>query len=171
MITTFEDSNLSIGINDIVPEPFRPKAGSQYYDPVPNQFQGDFNAWKKDVYILTDTQIIDIESSAFRLISRRREGTFDNIQGVFSDVPGFFYKLINMGNVVIETAGTQDTFTFDKVFDPASVNREIFNRWAAYQQREREKARDSTTSQVLEVLKEYHYLTQRSRPWYYSLTQ
>jgi hypothetical protein len=41
---------LSLGINDIVAEPFRPKPGSQYYNPVVNQFNGDFDAWKKDVF-------------------------------------------------------------------------------------------------------------------------
>jgi agarase len=41
---------LSIGINNIQPEPWRPKTGSQYYDPVPSQFGGSFDAWKKDVF-------------------------------------------------------------------------------------------------------------------------
>lgn len=117
-----------------------------------------YDDWNKDLYIVTNTQIIDIESSSFRLTRSRREGTFDNIQGVYSEVPTLFYKLINMGNVIIETAGTQETFTFTSVFDPASVTREIFNRWALYQQREREKSRDSTTNQVLTVLREYHNL-------------
>ena len=117
-----------------------------------------YNPFFLDIFTRIGVQIIDIESSSFRLVSSRREGTFDNIQSVYTDVPGIFYKLINMGNVVIETAGTQDTFTFSMVFDPASVTKEVFDRWSAYQQREREKHRDSTTDQVLEVLKEYHYL-------------
>lgn len=120
-----------------------------------------YDDWSKDQYIVTDTQIIDIEASSFRLTKTRREGTFDNIQGVYSEVPSLFYKLLNMGNVIIETAGTQETFTFNMVFDPASVTREIFNRWAQYQQREREKARDSTTNQILDVLKEYHELSHK----------
>lgn len=43
---------LSIGINDIVPEPFRPRPETQYYNPVVNQFKGDFDAWRKDVFQL-----------------------------------------------------------------------------------------------------------------------
>jgi agarase len=47
---------LSIGINDIVPLPFRPRPDSRYYNPVANQFNGDFDAWKKDVFnILQET--------------------------------------------------------------------------------------------------------------------
>jgi hypothetical protein len=107
---------------------------------------------------VTNTRIIDIEASSFKLTKTRREGTFDNIQAVYSNVPNVLYKVINMGDVIIETAGTQDTFTFNSVFDPDSVTSEIFNRWALYQQNEREKDRDETTNQVLSVLKEYHNL-------------
>jgi hypothetical protein len=41
---------LSIGINDILSQPWHPKPNSQYYDPIVNQFNGDFDAWKKDVF-------------------------------------------------------------------------------------------------------------------------
>jgi CRP-like cAMP-binding protein len=126
-------------------------------------FLWQYDDWSKDIYIVTNTQIIDIEASAFRLRRTRREGTFDNIQAVYSEIPNLFSKLINMGNVVIETAGTQATFTFKHVFDPASVTKEVFNRWSLYQQRERETRRDATHGQVMEVLREYHNLSGRVR--------
>ena len=78
-------------------------------------------------------------------------------------MPNFFYKLINLGNVIIETAGTEETFTFNKVFDPASVTREVFNRWSLYQQKQRESRRDATHAQVMDVLREYHYLSSKSK--------
>lgn len=121
-----------------------------------------YDDWHRDQYMVTSTQIIDIDSSAFRIRRTRREGTFDNIQAVYSEVPNFFAKIVNMGDVIIETAGTEDTFTFKKVYDPASVTKEVFNRWSLYQQREREAQRDSTHSQVMEVLREYHYLSKKS---------
>jgi CRP-like cAMP-binding protein/uncharacterized membrane protein YdbT with pleckstrin-like domain len=120
-----------------------------------------YDDWNKDVYIVTNTQIIDIESAAFRLRRTRREGTFDNIQAVYSEIPNLFHKLLNMGNVIIETAGTKDTFTFKNVFDPASVTKEVFNRWSLYQQRERESKRDATQGQVMEVLAQYDRLSRR----------
>ena len=120
-----------------------------------------YDDWHKDLYQVTDTQIIDIESAAFRLRRSRRDGSFDNIQNVYTEVPNLFYKLLNMGNVIIETAGSEETFTFKNVFNPASVNKEIFNRWSLYQQYKREQDRESTTQQVLDVLKEYHRLSQK----------
>jgi len=117
-----------------------------------------YDDWNKDVYIVTNTQIIDIESAAFRVRKTKREGTFDNIQGVYSEIPNLFYKLLNLGDVIIETAGSDLTFTFEKVFNPAAVTEEIFSRWAIYQQKERESQRDATNRQVMDVLKEYHKL-------------
>lgn len=43
---------LSLGINNIVPEPWRPRPQTQYYNPVPTVFKGDFEAWEKDVFSL-----------------------------------------------------------------------------------------------------------------------
>ena len=41
---------LSLGINNIRPQPWRPTPGTQYYDPVPALFKGDFQAWKAEVF-------------------------------------------------------------------------------------------------------------------------
>jgi uncharacterized membrane protein YdbT with pleckstrin-like domain len=109
-------------------------------------FLWQYDDWRNDIYMVTHTQIIDIEATAFRFRRTRREGTFDTIQAVYSEIPNFFSKLINMGDVIIETAGTEATFTFKNVFDPASVTIEVFNRWSLYQQRERESRRGHGSS-------------------------
>jgi uncharacterized membrane protein YdbT with pleckstrin-like domain len=123
-----------------------------------------YDDWNKDVYMLTDSRIIDIEAAAFRIRRSRREGTFDNIQSVYSEIPNLFYKLINLGDVIIETAGSEETFTFEKVFDPASVREEVFNRWAIYQQKQKEAMRDATNQQVMDAVTEYHKLTNQPSP-------
>jgi agarase len=40
---------LSIGINNIIPEPFRPRPDTRYYAPIPDRF-ADIAAWKQDVF-------------------------------------------------------------------------------------------------------------------------
>lgn len=40
---------LSLGINNVSPEPFQPRPGTDYYNPVPTQFKGDKSAWAKSV--------------------------------------------------------------------------------------------------------------------------
>jgi hypothetical protein len=61
--------------------------------------------------------------------------------------------------VVIETAGAGKNFTFDNVFNPSSIQSEIFRRWDKYQQGKRTKQRDETHKQIMTVLGEYHDIT------------
>lgn len=117
----------------------------------------EYDDWQRDVYIVTDTRIIDVESSSFRLRGEeQREGSFDSIQDINYKIPNFFYKLLNLGNVVIRTAGGGQSFTFEKVFRPSSVQEEIFNRWDKFQQQKREKTQDNTNKQIVTVVGEYH---------------
>lgn len=123
-----------------------------------------YDDWHRDVYIVTGNRIIDVESSAFRLRGeRRREGTFDAVQNVTYTIPTFTARLLNLGDVVIETAGTQRTFTFNSVFDPSGIQQEIFNRWDAYHEERRYRERESQAERLADWIGEYHEL-QRQPP-------
>jgi CRP-like cAMP-binding protein len=125
----------------------------------------EYDDWRRDVYIVTNTKIIDVESSAFRLQGEQlREGPFDSIQNITYTIPNFFYKLLNLGDVIIETAGAGKTFTFDGVLNPSSIQAEIFRRWDNYQQDKRNKQRAETHKQIMTVLGEYHDLTHPLNP-------
>jgi membrane protein YdbS with pleckstrin-like domain len=118
-----------------------------------------YDDWHKDVYIVTSDRIVDVESSSFRLRGEeRREGTFDVIQNITYSVPGFFHKLLNMGSVVIETAGTAATFTFVNVFDPSAIQQEVFNRMVAYQEKRRQEQRIREDTRTADWVGEYHLL-------------
>ncbi|MEM7344598.1 MAG: cyclic nucleotide-binding domain-containing protein [Chloroflexota bacterium] len=122
-----------------------------------------YDGWRRDTYWVTETRVVDVQSSPFRLRGEKRnEGTFDDIQNITYDIPNFFSNLLNLGTVIIETAGTKDTFTFNQVFDPSTIQQEIFNRMILVQQREREQARDATTGQLLKVIGEYQHLLERA---------
>lgn len=121
-----------------------------------------YDDWTRDRYIVTNSRIVDVEATPFRLRGeQRREGTFDNIQNITYDIPNLLSQLLNLGDVIIETAGTEQTFTFDKVFDPSGVQEEIFNRMVRYQQRQREQYRDANADQLVNILAEYHHLFER----------
>jgi len=122
-----------------------------------------YDDWHRDVYIVTNDRIVDVESSAFRIRGeKRREGTFDVIQNITYAIPGFFAGLLNMGTVNIETAGTAGTFTFHHVFNPSGVQQEIFNRTVAYQEKRRQQERVSEDTKMAEWFTEYHHLQSRS---------
>jgi membrane protein YdbS with pleckstrin-like domain len=122
-----------------------------------------YDGWRRDTYLVTETRIVDVDSSPFRLRGETRsEGTFDDIQNITYDIPGFFSTLLNMGTVTIETAGSADTFIFRKVFDPSAIQQEIFNRMVMVQQRERQRKRDATTNELLKLIGEYQNLLEKA---------
>ena len=122
-----------------------------------------YDGWHRDTYLVTETRIVDVASSPFRLHGESRsEGTFDDIQNITYDIPDFFSNILNMGTVIIETAGSAETFTFKKVFNPSAIQQEIFNRMVMVQQKERQRKRDATTNELLRLIGEYQNLLEKA---------
>ncbi|MBN1935147.1 MAG: cyclic nucleotide-binding domain-containing protein [Anaerolineae bacterium] len=99
-----------------------------------------YDGWRNDIYIVTDSRIIDVEGSPFRLHKETRtEGTFDTIQNIDFKSPNWLARVLRIGRVTISTAAKKDAFTFDYVSRPEEVQQEIFKRLVAYRER-RERA-------------------------------
>lgn len=121
-----------------------------------------YDGWWRDVYLVTPHRIVDVASSPFQTKGEtRREGTFDNIQNITYNIPNFYSKLLNLGDVVIETAGSKETFTFEQVLNPSAVHQEIVNRMILHQQRRREREREAATHHIIEMIGEYHHLYEK----------
>lgn len=124
-----------------------------------------YDRWRKDEYRVTRTSIIDYEGSAFNLRGeKRRVGTFDVIQNSTYLTPNFMAKLLNIGHVVIETAGTEMTFTFKWVYNPAEVQQEIFMRWLAYKENKIQQDRSYEEKRFARWLGEFYNLVGPDQP-------
>jgi len=122
-----------------------------------------YDTWRKDVYTVTDTLIIDIKGSPLNLgPEQRREGSFGVIQNTTYSTPTLFTRILNMGDVIIETAGTMATFTFHQVYDYKEVQQEVSRRLLAFKENERRKQRTNEERQYIRWLGEYHDLAQET---------
>ncbi|MDY7040551.1 MAG: cyclic nucleotide-binding domain-containing protein [Chloroflexota bacterium] len=122
-----------------------------------------YDGWRNEVYIVTDTRVIDVAGSPFRIRGEsRREGTFDVIQTIYYDIPNFFARLVNIGNVYIDTAGTSKAFTFEHVYAPSSVQEEIFRRMVTHRERTQQAARKRQREEFSEWFGIYHQETEKS---------
>jgi len=111
--------------------------------------------WQNDLYILTSDRIIDLEKVP--LISEdRREARLQQIQDVHYVMPGFINRLLDFGDVEVETAGRAGGFTFRSVPHPRQVQAEIFAR--VDHVRKAAAAADSQRQEgdVLSLLYRYH---------------
>jgi len=116
-----------------------------------------FIDWHNDIYILTTDRVIDIEKRPFTR-EFRREANMAMIQDVSYEQPGFIAKLLNFGNVRLETAGTRGEFTFDNVPNPRGVQNEIVRRLSAYrahlQEEQARRERERFLQMVQEAMQE-----------------
>ncbi|MBU1746132.1 MAG: hypothetical protein KKA73_00450, partial [Chloroflexi bacterium] len=112
----------------------------------------EYEDWKNDYWIVTDTHIIDVD--ALPLISEdRRQARLEDIQDVRAEVPGFFDRLISKGNVFAETAGKAQNFELREVMNPQSIQNEIFNRRArarALAQQSQSAAKEADYAEIAE---------------------
>ncbi len=92
--------------------------------------------WANDIYILTHDKIVDIDRVPLIKMDRR-EAFLEQIQDVRLAQPNLWYRILNVGNVVIETAG-QGAFTFDAVPNPAWVQEQIMSRKRENRQSDRQ---------------------------------
>jgi hypothetical protein len=117
-----------------------------------------YEDWRNDIYTVTETSIIDRESAPFGFREQKRVGSLEDIESVYSHVPSFLAKLINLGNVIIDTAGAPRAYTFDSVYDPIAVQQEIFSRMQAYRERQRQRESQAEMERWADWLTTYHRL-------------
>lgn len=109
--------------------------------------------WHNDLYILTETHVLDIEKRPFTSESRR-EARLGVIQDVSYEQPSFFAKLFDYGNTRLETAGKMGEFTFDSIPQPRKVQNTIMERLKTAReeaQRQQDEKRRAEIQQMIEA--------------------
>ncbi len=118
-----------------------------------------FEDWRNDIYQLSDEHIVDIERKPLGLFEDRRQAKLEQIQDITYVVPNPIATMLNFGSVVIETAAEAGNFTFDHVYDPASVQEEIFARLEKRRAQAQRNAEVQRAEEMTRWLSEYHRLT------------
>ncbi len=119
--------------------------------------------WANDLYIVTNEKMVDIERQPLGFSEKRREGNLDRVQNVVLRIPNFWANLFNIGNVEIQTAATDEGFTFMQVADPRGVQREIWRRINLHQVSRLQRESAAVQAQQTMALEVYHELLHESR--------
>jgi len=109
--------------------------------------------WHNDVYIITNDQIVDVYRKPLAE-EDRRAAPLKNIQSIEYKRKNIFGIIFNFGTVFIRV-GDQD-FTFDNVSNPSEVQRELFQRFMLYNQREKQAAADAERQRIGDWMEAYH---------------
>ncbi len=114
-----------------------------------------YEDWRNDLYILTPEAIVDEETKPLGFNKEVRRASLDKIQDTRYVQPNPIMVLLNVGDVLIQTAGQEGVFTFTWVKDPRAVQYDIFRYIQARQsQRERNEAA-AINQELLEILRMY----------------
>jgi hypothetical protein len=111
--------------------------------------------YRNDLYILTPTNVVDIEKKPFGPEDRRQAGLGAIVNVSFSTT--FISNLLGYGDVFLETAGAGGKFTFHRVPRPNEVVTVINDYIVSFKRNE--KAR--TLEDTLELLNRYHEAQRR----------
>ncbi len=115
-----------------------------------------YEDWANDKYILTADQLVDVYKKPLGE-EEKRSAPLKNIQSVEFEKLGIVRLVMNFGTVFIRIGDTQ--FTFDNVYNPSDVQREILRRMDALNYREKKKETDTVRAGILDMLEAYHKLS------------
>jgi uncharacterized membrane protein YdbT with pleckstrin-like domain len=109
--------------------------------------------WRNDIYQVTDRNIFDIERRPLGT-ELRKSAPLDNILSLEHERVGLLGYLLNYGNVTINVGETQ--FVFLGVYDPASVQQEIFDRMYSLRRQKELAEIARERDRVVSMIETYH---------------
>jgi hypothetical protein len=115
--------------------------------------------WHNDIYLITNEQVVDINRKPLGK-EEKRAAQIKNILSVEYKRLGIIGLVLNYGTVFIRVGET--TFTFDDVFNPSEVQRELFHRLALRNIRERQAQGEAERQRMADWISAYHRITHRA---------
>lgn len=87
-----------------------------------------FEDWRNDTYQITDRYVIDIDRAPFGFNESRKQAELSKVENVRTEQTGFIANIFNFGRVYVETAGATSSIVFEQVYDPNTVQGDLFKR-------------------------------------------
>lgn len=123
----------------------------------------EWEDWRRDLYQLTESNIIDIESLPFGMNYHEQKAELSKIQDIKTERRGIINTLLNFGNVEVRVAGSAEPFTFSDVSRPHLVADEIAERMEILKLRAVERTARDQTRQIVDAIVAYHRLVVSER--------
>ncbi len=115
--------------------------------------------WRNDYFMVTDEQILDVYRKPLAQ-EERQVAPLRNILSIEFQRLGLIGILLNFGTVYIKVG--DNTLTFDEVFNPSEVQRDLFNRLADRLYRDRLAEVDREQQRIAHWLEIYHRMSERN---------
>ncbi len=120
-----------------------------------------FIDWRNDLYILNNNELIDYYRKPLGE-ENRRSAPLENIQTIDYEQKNIIALLFNYGTVFIRVGN--DALSFNNVFNPSEVQREIFERFVEKRRRKEQEAVRAEENRMLDWLEAYHRVVEGEPP-------
>jgi hypothetical protein len=120
-----------------------------------------YTDWKNDIFEINPSQIIDIDRKPLGKESRR-VAPLDAILSIHYEKRGLLQVMLNYGTVYISVGNQQ--LTFDDVYNPSTVQQEIFARMGDRQEEANRSETDAEKDRLAQWFRLYHEEITASTP-------
>ena len=117
--------------------------------------------WRNDRYIISDKELIDIYKRPLG-VEQKRTAPLENILSIDYERPNLIHLILNFGTVFIRVG--EASLTFNNVFNPSEVQREIFERLYNKKLQKQKQEDDNDQRRLAEWLEIYHQETTGQAP-------
>lgn len=112
-----------------------------------------YTDWKNDIFEINPSQVVDIDRKPFGKESRR-VAPLDSILSIHYEKRGLLQVMLNYGTVFISVGNQQ--LTFDDVYDPSTVQQELFARMGDRQEEVDRSQADAEKDRLAQWFRLYH---------------
>jgi hypothetical protein len=109
--------------------------------------------WRNDIYMVTKEQIFDIRKKPLST-ETKKVAPLDRVETLRYERPGFLGVMLNFGTVIAETPGAD--FLFEGVFDPVSVQHDVYRRLEEIKHRNRARQAAQRREELADWVGAYH---------------
>jgi hypothetical protein len=114
--------------------------------------------WKNDVYIVTEDFLIDVNKKPLGT-ENKKTAPLGTVQSVEFERVGLAGLLLNFGTVSILVGET--TLTFDHVYNPAEVQRDLFTQITERERKRKKREQDEEEQRLTDWIEVYHHLNEK----------
>jgi hypothetical protein len=112
--------------------------------------------WHNDIYLINNEQVVDINKKPLGN-EEKKVAPIKNILSVEYKRLGVIGLILNFGTVYIRVG--ESTLTFDDVFNPSEVQRDLFHRISQRNLKERQMQGEAERQRMADWISTYHRIT------------
>lgn len=112
--------------------------------------------WRNDIYMVSQTRLVNLERNPLGVIKKSVEAPLIAVTNVSYRQPNLLAVALNIGDVLIETAGATGQLIFISMYQPSQVANEILQYVENVRGRQRQAQREQQRADFLDWLHAYH---------------